>query len=173
MADFCLRAAGFSDAARLSLIGQATFLESYIETIDANAIALHCQRNHAVEYYQSALKEPRAAAWLIEHVSTSAPVGYALNMVPDLPAATEPDDIELKRIYVFSRYHGSGLASQLMDASIDHARANGAAALWLGTYQDNHRAIAFYKRFGFEPAGTRRFQVGGAWFDDIVMRKAL
>lgn len=82
---------------------------------------------------------------------------------------TAPGDIELKRIYLLSRWHGTGAGRALMQAAIAHARACGAPNLLLGVYQGNDRAVAFYRRAGFETVGTRRFQVGEGVYDDLVM----
>ncbi|WP_291197275.1 GNAT family N-acetyltransferase [Hyphomonas sp.] len=173
MSEFRIRRAGGSDAEALSHIGAATFLESYTEIIDGPDIIAHCTRQHSRAVYAAYLADTSAAVWIAEFTATGAPVGYAVNCTPDLPITLQDGDVELKRIYAFSRFHGAGIGQALMLASIDEARARGAPRLLLGTYQDNHRAVAFYKRHGFTLAGTRQFQVGTKLFDDIVMAKAL
>jgi len=56
-----------------------------------------------------------------------------------------------------------------MVQALQYAREIGAKRMLLGTYDQNHRAVAFYRRAGFEKVGERRFQVGNQIFDDIVM----
>jgi diamine N-acetyltransferase len=172
MTDFSIRRAGPDDAVRLAQIGAATFLESYTEIIGGAAMIAHCEREHSPARYAGFLANPASAAWLAEHAATGAPVGYALNCPPDLPVAPQPGDLELKRIYAFSRFHGAGIGQMLMEASLADAAARGAPRLLLGTYQDNHRAVAFYRKHGFALIGTRKFQVGELWFDDIVMARS-
>ena len=41
--------------------------------------------------------------------------------------------------------------------------------LVLGVKNDNHRAIGFYTKQGFRQIGTRRFDVGGTLYDDVVL----
>ncbi len=173
MSEFRIRRAGASDAEALSHIGAATFLESYTEIIDGPDMITHCTRQHSRAVYDTYLADPSAAVWIAEFTATGAPVGYAVNCAPDLPITLQDGDVELKRIYAFSRFHGAGIGQALMLASIDDARLRGAPRLLLGTYQDNHRAVAFYKRHGFTLAGTRQFQVGTKLFDDIVMARTL
>jgi ribosomal protein S18 acetylase RimI-like enzyme len=173
MSEFRIRRAGSSDAEALSHIGAATFLESYTEIIDGQDMIAHCTRQHSRAVYDAYLEDPSASVWIAEFTATGAPVGYAVNCLPDLPVAPLADDVELKRIYAFSRFHGAGIGQALMLASLEDARARGAPRLLLGTYQDNHRAVAFYKRHGFTLAGTRQFQVGTKLFDDIVMARTL
>ena len=53
--------------------------------------------------------------------------------------------------------------------ALAHGREAGAKRMLLGTYDQNHRAVAFYERAGFEKVGERKFQVGNQVFNDIVM----
>jgi len=159
-----IRPASADDAARLSLISDATFLETFAHEIPDKAMLAHCQTKHAPEYL-SGLIAGGAQAWLAEINGT--PIGYALLIQePELDAA-RAGDVELKKIYVLSRFQGSGIAQRLLAAVL--AAADGNKRLLLGVKDDNARAIAFYKRQGFETIGTRRFNVGGAIYDDLVL----
>ena len=106
-----------------------------------------------------------AQAWLA-CAEQGAPIGYAMNTAPDIPGMAE-GDVELKRIYLLSRYHGSGAASALLDASI--TAATGANRLLLGVYDQNHRALAFYAKHGFTQIDTRTFNMGGTIYNDVVL----
>ncbi len=173
MTDIPLRRAVADDAERLAHIGVATFIDSYTFDIDGASMVAHCTRQHARAVYEAYLADPACALWLAEYAATGAPIGYAVTCPPDLPVALEPGDLELKRIYVLSRSHGTGTGERLMLAALEEARTRGAPRLLLGTYQDNRRAVAFYTCHGFELIGTRKFAVGGMLYDDIVMAKRL
>jgi diamine N-acetyltransferase len=81
--------------------------------------------------------------------------------------------IELSKCYVDAGHHGAGVSHALMSASLDAARATGAAAVWLGVNQLNARAQAFYVRNGFERVGVKHFVVGTRVEDDFVYERAL
>ncbi|MBB3940638.1 ribosomal protein S18 acetylase RimI-like enzyme [Novosphingobium fluoreni] len=163
-----VRPAGPDDASALALVGAATFLETFAGAIDGSAILGHCAANHTTQGYTD-LFAKGAQAWLGQ-AKGGAPIGYALIAQPDLDAAL-PGDIELKRIYSLSRFHGSGLGGALMAAAV--AGAAGHGRLLLGVKADNHRAIAFYRKQGFEPIATRQFNVGGMLYDDLVLARPL
>ena len=167
--------AGPKDAATLAAIGAATFLEAFCEFIHGPDLILHLQRQHNSDVYRAYLQdpEPRTAAWLALHETTQAPIGYALTCPPDLPVPTTERDVELKRIYVFSTFHGTGVATALEEAAETHARKLGAPTLLLGTHQDNERAAGFYAKRGYRMIGRRPFQIGHAIMDDVVMGKKL
>lgn len=173
MTNILIRPATLADAEMLGHIGVATFVESYTDDIEGQAMMAHCTREHAQTVYETYLAVPSTGCWLALQANTGAPVGYALTCTPDLPVETNSQDIELKRIYVLSKMHGFGVAAGLLEAAIKHAQNKGAKRLLLGTYEDNQRAMAFYSKQGFEKIGIRKFNVGGKVFDDIVMAKPL
>ncbi|MEO0882224.1 MAG: GNAT family N-acetyltransferase [Pseudomonadota bacterium] len=168
-----IRLAKKTDAEALAHIGVATFVESYTEVIEGPAMVAHCTHQHSEDIYKTYLNDPASTCWLAEYTPTGAPIGYAINCPPDLPIDLQPGDVELKRIYAMSRFHGSGIGRALMMAAIDQAKSAGAPRLLLGTYEENFRAMAFYAKHGFETVGRRAFNVGGKVYDDIVMALTL
>ena len=165
-----IRLAGQDDADALALIGAATFLESFAGILDGTALQQHCQTRHAAATYAAYLAKG-AQAWLVEVEPGHAPVGYALLTEPELDAARE-GDIELKRIYLLSRFQGVGMAQTLMD-TVQQAAAQGHTRLLLGVKDDNHRALSFYRRQGFARIGKRQFDVGGMLYQDQVLARPL
>jgi ribosomal protein S18 acetylase RimI-like enzyme len=166
-AGWTLREAGAEDAAALALVGAATFLESFAGVIAGDAIIDHCARHHHTDAY-AALLENGARAWLVEATEGGAPLGYALVSKPDL-ALAQDGDLELKRIYSLSRFHGAGMGASLMDEAVK--AASGYQRLLLGVYHGNARALAFYKKQGFAQIGTRQFQVGSRLYDDFILAR--
>ena len=164
-----IREAGADDASALALIGAATFLETFAGILDGDAIVGHCAAQHCEAAYRAALADG-ARAWLAEAQPGAAPVGFVLIGKPDLAAARD-GDIELKRIYSLSRFHGAGLGAALMKQALEAAR--GHRRLLLGVYAQNDRALAFYRKQGFADLGTRRFNVGGKLYDDLVLVRPL
>ena len=63
-------------------------------------------------------------------------------------------------MYLLPDYHGSGVASALMDTTLATAADWGARCVWLGVNQENQRAQRFYLKNGFTVSGTRTFHVG-------------
>jgi ribosomal protein S18 acetylase RimI-like enzyme len=161
-----------ADIPALALIGAATFLESFAGILEGAHILEHCARKHSEGSYRVALEAPEAAAWLAE--LKGAPVGYALVTPPsELPVPLDPGDLELKRIYLLSRFHGTGTAAHLMKLAMEFAHAAGAKRLLLGVYGQNARAIAFYRRQGFTGVGTRTFHIGTGTYHDLILAASL
>ena len=169
-----LRQCTVDHASTLALIGAATFLEAFAGKLDGASIIAHCHKQHAAEVYRKYLSHPetRAALALVE--PGEAPVGYSLLTAPDLPLGDlNADDIELKRIYLLSRFQGNGRGNLLMEAALHAARAMGKQRILLGVYAKNAKALAFYRKHGFVQVGTRTFQVGASVFHDLVLGRPL
>lgn len=168
-----IREAHAPDAEALALVGAATLLETFAGVLDGGAIVAHCLGQHSADWYRRSLADG-ASAWLALAAPGDAPIGFALVARPDLPGADPAGgDVELKRIYALSRAHGSGVGAALMAAAVARAREQGARRLLLGVYAGNARALAFYRRQGFERIADRRFRVGDRDYDDIVLAKPL
>lgn len=168
-ADWHIHTASAADADRLALVGAATFLESFAGLVDGEGLVAHCLHNHSADAYRAFFAKG-AQAWIAQVGTGGAPVGYALVSPPELELA-RPGDVELKRIYLLSRFQGAGMAQALISAVL--AASQGHERLLLGVKNDNHRALAFYRKQGFEIIGTRHFDVGGTLYDDYVLARAL
>jgi ribosomal protein S18 acetylase RimI-like enzyme len=81
--------------------------------------------------------------------------------------------LELARIYVLREWHGRGIAAALMRHCLEEAQHQGARTLWLGVWEQNHRAQAFYRKYGFEDVGWHLFHIGKDPQRDRVFAKEI
>ncbi len=98
-------------------------------------------------------------------VSGGEPVGFGLT----LKAA---DEVELLLLAVLPAHRGQGIASSLLEALMEKARANGAARAFLEVAEENAAAIACYRRAGFAPVGRRKNYYRGS-IDALLFSKSL
>src|SRR4029078_6737417 len=80
---------------------------------------------------------------------------------------------EIERLHVVADWHGKGVARDLMDACIEAMTGDGCDVAWLGVWEHNPRAIAFYKKCGFAEVGDHIFLLGNDAQRDIVMARPL
>ena len=189
-----LRPATPADAPALALLGGATFLEAFTWMLPGPDIIAHAAKHHTIAAYQHYFDDPSTRITLTITGSAigfddapGAPVGYAMLCTPELPTFNVlPTDIELKRIYLFSRFRCAPVlspagapipnlrpAQALLDAAVADARSLHRNRLLLGTHAGNLPAIAFYRRNAFAEAGTRTFQVGAQVCSDLIFAKNL
>lgn len=169
---FSIRRARAADAETLAALGERTFRETFAASNTASDLEAYVREAFSLERTRSELSDPHSAFFLAFAEGTSAPGGYAKLRVgvPD-PSVTGPDPIEIERIYVERNAIGRGLGAALMRRCLEEAVARGRRTVWLGVWEHNDRAIAFYERWGFEVVGSHVFQLGSDAQNDVIMVK--
>lgn len=100
--------------------------------------------------------------------------GWAQLRRGETPGCVELDcPVELKRFYLSAAFRGQGLAPRLLEAAAGAATAFGGKSLWLGVWEKNARAQAFYRKSGFEDVGSHIFQLGNDPQTDRIMARPL
>jgi diamine N-acetyltransferase len=173
-----VRRADAADAVALSEFAERIFRETFEAGNDPADLAAYLADAFGVDRQRAEIAEPGAIVLLAEDISGSnsvAPLaGYshlARGETPDSVSA--PDPLELKRFYIDRAWQGAGLAQMLMRATLEAAVASGARTLWLGVWEHNPRAIAFYRKFAFVEAGTHDFMLGRDRQTDLIMTRPL
>ena len=146
-----------------------------------DTFAVHNRPEDMAAYMDEAFTPERLRAEIEDPRSTillafveDEPAGYAKLSTGEAPACVAgPRPVELARLYADRAWHGRGVGAALMTATLDAARALGAATLWLGVWERNDRAIAFYRKCGFEPCGSHPFWLGADEQTDVLMVRAL
>lgn len=168
--EISLRPCAVGDEALLSILGQASFYETFAGIHTSQDILAHCRRNHSEEAYHAWLTDPTSRVWAADVEPGRAAVGYLLLTPADLPVEDrQSGDWEIKRIYLLHRFQGLGIGRMLMETARTEAERLNASRLLLGVYAQNTSAIAFYQRLGYQPIGTRTFQVGTVVCEDLIL----
>ena len=101
-------------------------------------------------------------------------IGYGqLRLRDATPSVAAGQPARIQRIYVDAAWHGAGVARSLMDELLAMARAAGADRIWLGVWEHNPRAQAFYRKLGFAVVGEHAFRFGDETQTDLVMSRSL
>lgn len=83
------------------------------------------------------------------------------------------DAFEIQRIYLLNKYQGLGLGKVLFEFALERAYASGKTWAWLGVWENNLKAQALYRKYGFEKISEHSFAVGDLVDTDWLMKKAL
>ena len=131
-------------------------------------MALYLSRAYGIDQQTLELTDRDITTLLVEEAGET--VAYAQLRAGHVPeCVTGASPIELWRFYVSREWHGRGIARPLMDRVIKAARERGAKTLWLGVWERNDRAHAFYVKCGFADAGEHIFLFGTDPQTDVVM----
>jgi ribosomal protein S18 acetylase RimI-like enzyme len=170
--DVKIRRAHREDAALLAELGARTFSETFTADNNPEDMAAYVAASFSLAQQTAELVDP-ASTFLIAEVGGLA-AGYA-KLHPgeraEGVAGTKP--IELVRLYVSYEWLGRGIGEALMRACVEEARQAGHDAIWLGVWERNVRAQAFYRKWNFRAVGEHVFQLGSDAQRDIVMKRSV
>jgi len=167
-----IRLATHDDAAALAEFGARTFFETFAADNTAEDMAKHLASAWSPHLQRAEIADPMLDTLLA--VDADGTFGGFAQLHAERAPADVPmqKPVELKRFYVDKPWQGRGLARDLMAAVEHQARARGAHELWLGVFQRNARARAFYSKCGFRKVGTQVFLVGDdPQTDDIMLKE--
>ncbi len=169
--EFVVRLCGTGDEEAVSLISQATILETYAGNAEGADLHAYVTTELTAEAWRKLLATDRARIWLAETSVGRCAVGYAAAISAE---EGEPFSVtELKRLYVFYRFHRFGLGRKLMDEVMAHARASSTRRLTLRVAAHNENAIRFYGHYGFKIVSEEPFHAGERDYRVFVMQLVL
>ena len=174
-----IRVATAGDSVLLSDLGWSTFRETFV---DVGGFELPYSDDDLEAYY-SASYAPIVCEYMLKDLSTRTwiatcgerAIGFVtvgVNRLQHRCGAVAGSGHELRRLYVLRAYHGTGVASSLMDLALDYMRQKDATAdTFLGVWSENLRAQRFYERYGFTVVGEFDFRVGSTIDREFIMCK--
>lgn len=172
-----IRQATLQDLERLIDLGKRTFWEAFADDNHPEDMAAYLATAFSPQVMQRQLTDPHSIFLLVHaHASAnSAVVGYAhlieYSTNPYLTKAESP--IELSRLYVEQQAIGRGYGAQLMQSCLNYAATQHFDPLWLGVWEKNTRAQAFYHRWGFQRVGSHDFVLGKDIQTDYVLIRSV
>jgi diamine N-acetyltransferase len=167
-----MRRANREDAGLLAELGARTFSETFAADNSPEDMASYLATSFNPARQAAELADP-ASTFLIAEVGGVA-AGYAKLHAGEAPEGVEGDKpVELVRLYVLREWLGRGVGAELMGACLDEARRAGHGTIWLGVWERNGRAQAFYRKWDFREVGEHVFRLGSDPQRDILMERAV
>jgi len=170
-----VRRAGLSDARALATFAATAFADTFAADNAPEDMAAYLANAFGESRQRADLLDPDCIVLLAERGSELA--GYAMLRDGKGPPAVGgiPSDnaIEIARLYSDKRWIGTGVGATLMQACLDAGVERGREWIWLGVWERNTRAIAFYARWGFSDVGWQFFQLGADRQTDRIMARPL
>jgi ribosomal protein S18 acetylase RimI-like enzyme len=167
-----VRRASNEDAKLLAELGAQTFAETFAKDNSPEDMAAYLAESFSVGRLTEELNETSSRFFVAEVEGSAA--GYAKIQSGEAPDGVEGErPVELVRLYISREWLGRGVGHALMRRCIDEARELGFQTVWLGVWERNHRAQAFYRKWDFQEVGEHIFQLGSDPQRDILMQRAV
>ena len=167
-----IRFATAADNKLLAEIGAQTFYDTFAADNTPEDMLAYLASSFSPEKQTRELADPRSIFLITEIAGRAA--GYAhLRQTPPPACIIGAHPIEIGRLYACKEWIGRGVGAALMRACLDHAMQKNADTIWLDVWERNLRAIAFYRKWGFEQVGMQTFQLGSDLQNDLLMQRSV
>ncbi len=172
MTDIEIQKVTLNDIDRLQKIGRQTFYETFSAGNSEENMTKYLAEGFSIEKLTTELSDNNAEfyfATLDDNV-----IGYLkLNFGQSQTELQDDKGFEIERIYVLKDFHGKSVGQILYDKAIEVAKLKNSDFVWLGVWEENPRAINFYKKNGFIEFDKHIFKLGNDEQTDIMMKLKL
>ncbi|MFT5251679.1 MAG: ribosomal protein S18 acetylase RimI-like enzyme [Flavobacteriales bacterium] len=172
MLDIQIRKATLSDLSLLKMISIQTFTETFAAVNTEANIETYITNNLNEKVLIKELANKQSAFYLA--LKNDTIVGYLkINWGAAQTESLKGDVLEIHRIYVLQEFKGKKIGQHLLLEAIAIARRKELEYLWLGVWENNHNALAFYKKNDFIAFGTHNFTLGEGEQTDLLLKLQL
>ncbi|MGQ7946748.1 GNAT family N-acetyltransferase [Flavobacterium sp. WC2509] len=172
MVNITIKKVTLNDIDQLQKIGRQTFKETFSESNSEENMKSYLEVGFSNEKLTEELTD-RNSDFYFATVDNEV-IGYLkLNFGDSQTELKDNKSLEIERIYVSKEFHGKSVGQLLYDKAIQVAKLNDSEYVWLGVWEENLRAIRFYKKNGFVEFDKHIFKLGNEEQTDIMMKLKL
>lgn len=156
----------------LQNIGKKTFSETFSAGNSEENMKAYLEEGFSKEKLRTELSDNNSETYFA--TCGGKVIGYLkLNFGASQTELKDDKALEIERIYVLREFHGKKVGQILYDKAIEVARHKKADYVWLGVWEENPRAINFYKKNGLVEFDKHIFKLGNDEQTDIMMKLKL
>ena len=164
--------ATLEDLETIQLIGRETFFETFAPFNTAEDMRTYLEESFNDKRIQTELSNQDSLFFIAWEGGNA--IGYLkLNSGKAQTELQDESSLEIERIYVKSIYHGKKVGQLLYEKALEVAKFQEKSSIWLGVWEENPKAIRFYRKNGFVPFDKHIFRMGEDEQTDILMKKDL
>lgn len=172
MNDIDIQKVTLSNIAQLQKIGRQTFIETFSEANSEENMKNYLEEGFSIEKLTNEINNKNSEFYFATF--NNEIIGYLkLNFGDSQTELKDHKALEIERIYVSKEFHGKKVGQFLYDKAIQLAKQENAEYVWLGVWEENLRAISFYKKSGFVEFDKHIFKLGNDEQTDIMMKLKL
>lgn len=161
-----------TEVSQLQQIGKQTFFETFAGDNSTEDMQKYLEESFSVEKLEKEINNPNSEFYFAE--INNDIVGYLkVNFSDSQTELKDKNALEIERIYVLKDFHGKNVGQILFDKAIAIAKNKTVNYVWLGVWEENKRAIQFYKKNGFIAFDKHIFKLGNDEQIDIMMKLEL
>lgn len=156
-----------SDAHALATVAEKSFREAFAGLNKKQDFETYVAESFTENQIKTEIIDPKSVFYMAKLKDQW--VGYAKLCQSPSPSYVRPlPAIELCRFYSLQQYWGCGIGPALMDKCMEYSRSNEFRSMWLGSWKENLRGNAFYRKMQFERVGSTTFVLGSDIQEDHI-----
>lgn len=146
------------DSQILTDIGRISFKESHGRSAANEEIEMYLKENYTSDVFKNELNDPQNIYHII--YVDNQPAGYSKIILNVHHANIQKENVtKLDRLYLLEKFYDLKLGYELFNFNIELSKKKNQAGIWLFVWKENHRAVNFYKKTGFEIIGSYDFKL--------------
>ena len=156
----------------LQNIAKQTFFETFSIENTEEDMSVYLNENFSIQKLTEELMDKNSEFYF--SIIENTVIGYLkVNFEKSQSEFQDDEALKIERIYVLKEFHGENVGQLLYNQALKIARIKNKKHIWLGVWEDNARAINFYKKNGFVEFGSYIFKLGNDLQTDIKMKLEL
>lgn len=146
-----------------------TFSETYRHLNTEANFNKYIQENFSTTRLLNELKDKNSFVYFIKEQNKN--IGYLkLNINEAQSENLGNKSIEIERVYTLKEHFGKNAGKMMIEFTIEKGKELKKEFVWLGVWENNKRAIAFYERHGFIKFDTHIFNFGNDEQTDFLYK---
>ena len=172
MNSIAIKKIGLEHLVPLQEIGRKTFYDTFFESDSEESMKAYLATSFSTEKLTAELENPNSEFYFA--TQNEVVIGYLkVNFGAAQTELQDANAVEIERIYVLQDYHGKQVGQLLFEKAMAIAKSNRCDYIWLGVWEENHRALQFYTKNGFVAFDKHIFVLGEEEQTDIMMKLKL
>lgn len=162
----------YSDIPELLAVAKTSFIEAFEAKNTKEAMEGYMTPAFRLEKWQEEFENPHSEFYLLKENDTI--IGYLKVNFHDAQCEyRDADGMEIERVYILEKHHGTGCGQMLLDKALAIAKERNMHYVWLGVWERNPKAQRFYEKNGFVLCGSHVFMMGEEAQTDLLMKREL
>ena len=172
MNSIAIKKIGVEQLVPLQEIGRKTFYDTFFESDSEESMNAYLATSFSTEKLTAELENPNSEFYFA--TQNEVVIGYLkVNFGAAQTEIQDANSVEIERIYVLQDYHGKQVGQLLFEKAMAIAKQKKVDFIWLGVWEENHRALRFYTKNGFVAFDSHIFLMGDEAQTDIMMKLEL
>lgn len=161
-----------SDVEQLRDISIETFVDTFKDQNTEENLNEYLERAYNLKQLTSELHQVGTSFYFLK--DSGVIVAYLKLNIDDAQSEKDnPQALEVERIYILPQHKRKGYGRELLEFAHARAKELNRTGIWLGVWEHNYNALAFYKKMGFQRIGEHTFIMGDDAQVDYIMLKEL